>query len=166
MTGMRQRSGDWLVRAGEVVGDLGNPFYAEERQRDVWNEAAAVGLQVTLWLTLLAATGAVWAAGEPAVPYAVSALAVLGVASLSTLAYAALRGVTVGGADQLLRPRLLPYLVVVALLVTGIRRATPDEDSFASGFATGAGLGAAAAVVALVIAALWSRRQESPGREG
>lgn len=26
-----------------VLGDLDRPFYAEERERDVWNEASAVG---------------------------------------------------------------------------------------------------------------------------
>src|SRR5690242_18627048 len=33
-----------FVRWAGVVGDLGSPFLAEERQRDVWNEASAVGL--------------------------------------------------------------------------------------------------------------------------
>ncbi len=30
-----------FVRAAAAVGDLGNPFYDEERQREVWNEAAS-----------------------------------------------------------------------------------------------------------------------------
>ncbi len=47
------RSHTWFVRAATVIGDLSNPFYREERQRDVWNEAAAVALQVILWLSLL-----------------------------------------------------------------------------------------------------------------
>jgi hypothetical protein len=38
-----------FVRLAAGVGDLGNPFYREERQRDVWNEASAVGMQLTLW---------------------------------------------------------------------------------------------------------------------
>lgn len=33
----------WFVRAAAVVGDLDSPFSAEERDRDVWNEASAVG---------------------------------------------------------------------------------------------------------------------------
>ncbi len=41
-------SQSWIVRSAELIGDLGNPFYAEERQRDVWNEASAVGLQLLL----------------------------------------------------------------------------------------------------------------------
>ncbi len=40
-----------IVRVAHVVGDFG-PFYAEERQRDVWNEVSAFGLQLVLWSTL------------------------------------------------------------------------------------------------------------------
>lgn len=71
----------WFVKGAGVVGDLGNPFYREERQRDVWNEASAVGLQVALWLGLGAAAAMVWLGGAPALPYAVAILVVLGAAS-------------------------------------------------------------------------------------
>ena len=43
------------MRAAAVIGDLSNPFHREERQRDAWNEASAVGLQVLLALSFLAA---------------------------------------------------------------------------------------------------------------
>ena len=36
------RSPSWFIRTAAVIGDLSNPFYGEERQRDVWNEASAV----------------------------------------------------------------------------------------------------------------------------
>ncbi len=62
------RSHGWFVRAAAVIGDLSNPFYREERQRDVWNEASAVALQVLLWLSWLAATAAVWIMGAPRCP--------------------------------------------------------------------------------------------------
>jgi hypothetical protein len=42
------RSHNWFVRVAAVIGDLSNPFYGEERQRDVWNEASAVALQVLI----------------------------------------------------------------------------------------------------------------------
>ena len=47
--GAWRRSG-WFVTAAGIVGDLGSPFYREERRRDVWNEASAVvmGLPVPL----------------------------------------------------------------------------------------------------------------------
>ena len=34
------RTPGWFVRAAAAIGDLSNPFYGEERQRDVWNEAS------------------------------------------------------------------------------------------------------------------------------
>ena len=45
-----------FLRWARVVADFGSPFYREERQRDVWNEASALGFQAGVWLTLLAAT--------------------------------------------------------------------------------------------------------------
>lgn len=54
----------WFVRAAAAVGDLGNPFYREERRRDVWNEASAVGFQLMLWLGLAAAAAMIWIAGS------------------------------------------------------------------------------------------------------
>ena len=75
------RSRNWFVRAAAVIGDLSNPFYAEERQRDVWNEASAVALQVLLFLNLLGATAAVWIVGADALPYVYALLAMIGIAS-------------------------------------------------------------------------------------
>src|SRR5919112_6877143 len=92
-TTMSQTRPDPFVRVAQFVGDFGNPFYAEERQRDVWNEACAFGLQLLLWLTLGAAVVVVWVVGAPAVPYAQGALVLLGTVSLLTIAYAHRRGV-------------------------------------------------------------------------
>lgn len=61
----------WFVRAAAAVGDLGNLFYREERRRDVWNEASAVGFQLMLWLGLAAAAAMIWIGGPPALPYVV-----------------------------------------------------------------------------------------------
>ena len=82
------RSHTWFVRAATVIGDLSNPFYREERQRDVWNEAAAVALQVILWLSLLAATAAVWVIGADALPYVNAMMAIVGIASWIAILYA------------------------------------------------------------------------------
>ena len=46
-----------LERAASAIADFNNPFYAEERQRDVANEADAVGFWMLFW-TLLWGTGA------------------------------------------------------------------------------------------------------------
>jgi len=50
-------------RAARVVGDLDHPFYAEERRREVWNEAPAVGLQTLLWGALGLACAMAWIGG-------------------------------------------------------------------------------------------------------
>ena len=88
-------SHNWFVRAAAVIGDLSNPFYREERQRDVWNEASAVAFQVLIWLHLSAATAVVWFVGEDALPYVYGLIAIIGVASWIALLYAASLGVHV-----------------------------------------------------------------------
>ena len=59
-------------RAAKVVGDLDHPFYEEERQRDVWNEASAVGFQTVLWGAMASACGMVWIGCAPLIPAGVS----------------------------------------------------------------------------------------------
>ena len=46
-----------FVKAARFVGDLDDEFYADELQRDIWNEASAVGFQALLWIGLI--TGAI-----------------------------------------------------------------------------------------------------------
>ncbi len=142
---------DPLVRMAHVVGDFGNPFYAEERQRDVWNEASAFGFQLVLWCALVVSTGAVWVVGAPAVPYACVAMLLVGVISGLTIAYAQHLGVELTGRDRMLRWRLLPYALLVVALGVGLLRAQeePLEASTLAGMATGAALGVLAAVVGL-----------------
>lgn len=117
---------DWFVRAAAGIGDFGNPFYAEERQRDVWNEASAFGLQLLLWLSMLTATISVWVFGAPAVPYALSLLALVSVAAIATASYAARLGVTDSTAlkrAQMLR--IVPYAALLVLFFVGVFRALP-----------------------------------------
>lgn len=69
--GLRERP---FMRAEAAVGDLGSSFYDEERRRDVWNEASAVDVQLTLWLGLVVANAMVWLGGTDGLPYAVAGL--------------------------------------------------------------------------------------------
>jgi hypothetical protein len=149
----------WLVRAAGVVGDLGSPFYAEERQRDVWNEASAVGLQLVLFLGAAAATVLVWVGGATALPYAVGLLCLVGVPSLVTVAYAHALGVRVEDA-QLLRLRLVPMVGLMVLFALGAVRDAPS-GGFVGGLAQGAPIGAAAALLWLLWAAWRGRRRET-----
>jgi carbon starvation protein CstA len=143
-----------LVRLAHVVGDFGNPFYAEERQRDVWNEASAFGFQLVIWCALALGTATVWVVGAPSVPYVSVALLLVGAVSGLTVSYAQHLGVELTGRDRMLRWRLVPYaLLVVALLVGLLRaRAEPLDAATLAGMATGAGL-------VLVVAAVSLRRR-------
>lgn len=140
----------WFVRAAEVVGDLSNPFSQEERQRDVWNEASAVGLQLVLWLGLALAAAMVWLGGSTGLPYACAVFALVGVVSWVSVGYAAALGVQVGAGQRVLRPRLVPYVLLVGVFLLGALRAAPD-GGLGRGVVVGAAAGALAAVVALVV---------------
>lgn len=144
---------DAFVRAAGFVGDFGNPFYDEERQRDVWNEASAFGLQLLVWGVLVASTVTVWSVGGPAVPYVVGLLSLLTVVSGLTVGYAARLGVDVTLPQRMLRLLLLPYLVVVLALVWGVVAASHRDISlsFVLGLAAGT-------VLAMGAAALVTRR--------
>lgn len=143
-----------LLRAARVVGDFGNPFYDEERQRDVWNEASALGLQLVLWLTLSGCAVAVWTDGRQAVPYVVGALAVVGVASTAAVAYAVALGVEPVPGLRVVRLRLVPYLLLLAVVAAGLVQAGGTSSSFGRGLLVGAGV----AVVALAVGDRLPRR--------
>ena len=149
----------WFVSAASVVGDLGNPFYREERQRDVWNEAAAVGLQVMVWLGLAAATAMVWLGGATAVPYAITVIGVLGVASWVAIGYARALGVDATDGTRTVRLRMLPYGVLLVAFLLGVQRSAPADGS-AAGFATGAVVGGLAVLAWLAWTGLRARRVE------
>jgi hypothetical protein len=155
----------WFLRAAGAIGDLSSPFYREERQRDVWNEASAVGLQVTLLFALAAATGMVWLGGATALPYAFTVLGVVAVASWMTLLYAAALGVTVDDAS-LLRLRLVPYLALMILFLVGAARVAPS-GGFVGGLVQGGVWGAAAGVALAAVltlrGGLRARRRRNPG---
>jgi hypothetical protein len=155
------RSRNWLVRGAAVIGDLSNPFYAEERQRDVWNEASAVALQVMLWLSLLAATGAAWFVGEPAVPYVYALLGIIGIASWIAILYSWSLGVQVDNPAWMSRKRMAAVVVLAVLLAGGLLRATTSGVSFdwstVAGMVTGVGAVLLVAACASRYARRWTR---------
>ena len=138
-------------RATKVVADLDSPFYAEERQRDVWNEASAVGFQTMLWGALVLSCAMVWAGGAPLVPWALALLVLLTVASLATTTHANRRGVSGLEDSRVLRPRTV--LVMALLLATAagiVVRADPDlSASSVAGAVVGAAAGIGIAIVSL-----------------
>ena len=151
--------GGWFLAAAGLVGDLGHPFYGEERQRDVWNEACAVGLQLVLWLGLAAATGTVWVGGATAVPYMATLLVVVAAGAWMTVLYACRLGIRLDDAGGVLRLRLVPYGVLLMTLLIGVVRVSPD-DGFGGGFVRGMVVGSAVALVWLVLSGIRARRRD------
>ena len=154
------RSHNWFVRAAAAIGDLSNPFYGEERQRDVWNEASAVALQVLLSLNLLAATAAVWIVGSDALPYVYALLAMIGIASWIAILYSWSLGVHVEERKWVSRRRKIPFLVLAVVLAAGMLRAQTGhvfaDWSTVAGMITGA-----AAVLVLFTAVRWYVRKRA-----
>jgi hypothetical protein len=155
------RPHNWFVRAAAAVGDLSNPFYREERQRDVWNEASAVAFQVLIWLHLAAATAVVWFVGADAMPYVYALIAMIGLASWIAILYAASLGVRVDSRARMARGRLVPALVLAVLLVIGMVRAHVDRPSFEDWSTIAGAVTGAAAVLVLFAAASWFTRRRT-----
>ena len=86
-------------RAIAAIADFNNPFYAEERQRDVANEAAAFGYWMLFWTLLIGAGAVFWFLPEQYWVATVLAVWVLLVAGLISL-YARRLGVTFAARDR------------------------------------------------------------------
>lgn len=144
-----------FVRAASVVGDLDSPFYAEERDRDVWNEASAVGFQVLLWGIPLVAAAALWISGVAALLPAGLVLALWLTAALVVLAYADRFGVDPNERTPLIAGRRAMFAAVLGVLGTGVVRAALDLEtaggSAATSFLRGMGQGMAATAVVLCL---------------
>jgi hypothetical protein len=154
------RSHNRFVRAAAVIGDLSNPFYGEERQRDVWNEASAVALQVVIWLQLLAATAVVWIVGADALPYVYALLAMMGIAGWVAILYSWSLGVHAEERKWISWRRVAPVLVVALLLVGGMLRAQTGRV-FADWSAVAGVVTGVAAVVVVFTAARWYARRRA-----
>jgi hypothetical protein len=158
------RSGNWLVRTAAAIGDLSNPFYREERQRDVWNEASAVALQVLVWLGLMAACAAAWFVGADAVPYIYALLVMIGVAGWVALLYSWSLGVHVETSNASGR-RMIPLLALAVLLAAGLLRATVSGNSFGDWSTVAGAITGAAVVLGLLAAASWYARRRTRAGE-
>ncbi|MGF7122629.1 DUF2029 domain-containing protein [Rhodococcus sp. BE178] len=141
-----------FVNAMRVVGDLDDEFYSDERQRDVWNEAAAVGFQLFLWAALLAAAVLPWVAGAVGAWVALGLLVVSIAISACTMEFARRRQVDLRETATMARPRMAVAVAVYVIGAAGIvaRLLVSNSDSASStwaGVIVGAAIGGAAAVV-------------------
>lgn len=140
---------DVFMRLAAGIGDLGNPFYREERQRDVWNEASAVGMQLTLWAGMAAATAMVWIGGAEGFPYALTLMLLVGAVGWVVVGYAARMGVRADSGTRLARWRMVPYLVLVLAFFGGVLHSGVVSGSVGWGGAFGVLIGVLAAAYGL-----------------
>lgn len=151
-----------FMRMALAIGDLGSPFYQEERQRDVWNEASAVGFQAMLWLGAIVATVMIWVGRETAVPYALGLMAIVAAGSFITVRYAHGSGVNSVSPGRMLRVATILYLALLGAFAAGL---LVSVDWYAGGFqggaAVGAAVGCALGVVLVGGLAAWRRFRQS-----
>jgi hypothetical protein len=162
---IRRDESRW-VRMAERVADLGHPFYAEERQRDVWNEASAVGIQVTLWLGCAAAAVLAWLPDGVGAPFSLVVLGVVAAGVLATVGYAEALGVATDAPRDVAAGRALLMALLLLATAGGLVRwwVWPIEGGgFWGGFRIGvtAALGLVAIVVVVAAIVHLVRR---PGR--
>lgn len=149
-----------FLKAARVVADLDDDFYHDERQRDVWNEASAVGFQLFQWCALVVGAVLPWVAGRGGAYVAIGVLATWFTLSMVTLAYARARDVDVYATVKALRPRMIFAFVLYLAGIAGIyvELANPVDYDGATwaGVAVGAFVGAGAVAAAFV----WVRRRD------
>jgi hypothetical protein len=143
-----------FIRAASAVADFGSPFYAEERQRDVWNEASAFGFQAFVWGSLILGAAMLWLVGAPARGFAVALLLMTGSVSALVTVYARRLGIDPKDPSRMTRPRVVLVAVLVAALAGGLVRAD-DSASISVRLSGVAGL---AFGIALVMAGRWVLR--------
>ncbi|CCQ15067.1 Hypothetical membrane protein [Rhodococcus sp. AW25M09] len=141
-----------FVKAARFVGDLDDDFYSDELQRDIWNEASAVGFQSLLWIGLIAGAILPFAAGVTGAWVTLGIIASLIVVAYVTLGYARARGIDMYTVQELRRPRLALAGVLYVLGAGGalVRLLAQHNDGSTLmwiSMAVGAVVGAAAGVL-------------------
>jgi hypothetical protein len=134
-------------RFAATVADFGSPFYAEERQRDVWNEASAFGFQLLLWAGVALSGAMFWLGGRPVAPYGLALLLLVGLGAMLVVLYARRLGVEPDprGAGPL---RLVMFLALYLLVLVGAVRTLGSGNP---GFLIGLVCGGGTALVALYL---------------
>jgi len=149
-----------FLKAARVVGDLDDAFYNDERQRDVWNEASAVGFQLFQWIALAVGALLPWIAGRVGAQIAIGVLGVWFLISIATIAYARAYDVDVYATVMRVRPRIVVAGVLYLVGVAGIyvQLAPPAEYDTGTGAGTIVGAIVGGGVAAAVLG--WFRRRD------
>lgn len=153
------RANDGLARAASLIADLDSPFYAEERQRDVWNEASAVGFQAMIWCMLGLVDAMVWIGGPPLFGWASAVLVLTGLPCFLAIVHAGRQGVTATESMRLPRPRTVLVVLLVAVGVVGVLLRT--DGALSPSTVAGAAVGFLAALAGVAASAWKVRRAEA-----
>ena len=154
-------------RLATVVGHLDHPLYDDEHQRDVWNEASAVGYQACTWGIFVFLAVAPWLGGPDASPYIVTVAAILGVAGVLAMAHAQRRGVgpwKVPGTGWA-RYAVAGVLLVVMILGIAAQSRLGIDVPTVAGALVGGVVGGGAAVLLMVATMRVARRRAPRGED-
>lgn len=137
-----------IERSARWIASLDHPFYDDERQRHIWYEASSIGVQLFLQLQLLVAGAAVWIGGDQAaVNYTAAFLGVLGVVSLSMLAYTKFKQAEyLPTASDYKKGPMVMYVTLLVVYGSGVARALQPEETPSASSWLGFGVGIAVCV--------------------
>lgn len=153
------------------VGDLDDEFYDDERQRDVWNEASAIGFQLFYWVSLIGAAVLPWTVGITGSWIALGILVVFLTISSLILAYSKARGLDMYAAQSLLQPRVVLgvvlYLVAAfsSLITLAMEYLGGGGSAVFVGMAVGAVVGGACGLYGLLRSRRLQRADEARADE-
>lgn len=153
-----------FIKAMRFVGDLDDEFYDDELQRDVWNEASAVGFQLFLWISLAAAAILPWVAGITGSWIAVGVVVVFLTVTFAVLGYTKSRGLDMHTSQKLTRPRIYGAVGLYLLGAGGAAVTLLAEYGGGSTryIAVGAAIGACGGLVCGIVGLI---RRKRLGRE-
>jgi hypothetical protein len=135
-----------FTAAMQYIGDLDDEFYEDERQRDVWNEASAIGFQLFVWTLLIAGSVLPWVAGVTGSWITLGVLAVFFTVSSMVLMYAKARGLDMYTSQSLARPRIYLCTGVYLIAAFGAMITLASEYLSAGGAAVFVGMAIGACV--------------------
>ncbi|MDI9918202.1 hypothetical protein [Rhodococcus sp. IEGM 1379] len=154
-----------MMKAMRFVGDLDDDFYRDERQRDVWNEASAVGLQSILWAVFVGSAVLPWVAGRTGAWISLALLITALLGSVITIVYANSLNVDVYALSNYNRPRvvisIVLYLVAAVGIMARLKFDSYQDSSTWVGALVGGIVGGGLAIVGVKLHQLRSKRREA-----
>lgn len=127
-----------FIKTMRFVGDLDDEFYDDERQRDVWNEASAIGFQLFSWAAMIAAAVLAWTVGRTGAWIALGLLVALTSVTTLTIVYSWARGVNLYTASKIGRVRGFVVALVILVGYIGVLvKLQPNMFADASSWAGG-----------------------------